>query len=252
MTRARALKSVIRSRIAKTGERYTTARRHVLAARTATRRGALPPAEATPSPAPSPAATAKGTVSDAKVRERTGHGLDHWFEVLDRFGAVEQGHTRAARHLHQDHGVDGWYSQGITVSYERARGLRVLNQRVDGVFEVSASKVVSARPADVVAAVSRPRRRAAWASAADPDLVAALVAALKSSTGFVTRADGLARFRYRWGATVVQWYVEPKPGDKSTITVANARLADAAMIETRRAQWRAALAALAAWLGAQD
>ena len=31
MTRARALKSVIRARVAKTGERYTTARRHVLA-----------------------------------------------------------------------------------------------------------------------------------------------------------------------------------------------------------------------------
>lgn len=30
MTRARALKEVIRARAAKTGERYTTARRHVL------------------------------------------------------------------------------------------------------------------------------------------------------------------------------------------------------------------------------
>ncbi len=252
MTRARALKSVIRSRIAKTGERYTTARRHVLAARAATHRGDPPAVAASPSATTSIATTAKGAVSDRKVRERTGHGLDHWFAVLDRFGAAEQGHTKAARHLHQDHGVDGWYSQGITVSYERARGLRVLNQRVDGVFEVSASKVVSALPAAVVAAVSQPRRRAAWASAADPDLVAALVAALKSSAGFVTRADGLARFRYRWGATVVQWYVERKPGDKSTITVANAKLADGAMLESRRAQWRAALAALAAWLDAQD
>lgn len=252
MTRARALKSVIRSRIAKTGERYTTARRHVLAARATTHRGATPAVAPSPSAAPSRAATAKGAVSDARVRERTGHGLDHWFVVLDQFDAVAKGHTAAARHLRQDHGVDGWYSQGITVSYERARGLRVLNQRVDGVFEVSASKVVSALPADVVAAVSRPRRRAAWTAGVDADLVAALVAALKSSAGFVTRADGLARFRYRWGATVVQWYVEPKPGDKSTITVANAKLADGAMLESRRAQWRAALAALAAWLDAQD
>ena len=30
MTRAKALKNVIRARAAKTGERYTTARRHVL------------------------------------------------------------------------------------------------------------------------------------------------------------------------------------------------------------------------------
>ncbi|HEX7779978.1 MAG TPA: hypothetical protein VF424_12085 [Vicinamibacterales bacterium] len=65
-------------------------------------------------------------------RAKTGRGLDHWFEVLDRFGAVEKGHTAAARHLYDAHGVDGWYAQGITVAYERARGVRGVNQRRDG------------------------------------------------------------------------------------------------------------------------
>ncbi|MGD9904838.1 MAG: hypothetical protein AB7U83_15345 [Vicinamibacterales bacterium] len=252
MTRARTLKSVIRARIAKTGERYTTARRQVLAAR-ASARATPPPAAPTAPPVRSATSSARGAVSEARVRERTGHGLDHWFAVLDRFGAVAQGHTKAARHLREVHGVDGWYSQGITVSYERARGLRAVNQRVGGDFEVSASKVVAAPPGAVVDALGRPRRRAAWSAEVDPALVAALAAAFAPpSKGFVIRPDGLARFRHKWGATTVQWYVEPRAGGKSTITVANARLADAAMVDTRRRQWRAALTALATWLASQD
>lgn len=258
MTRARALKTVIRARISKTGERYTTARRHVLAARGGGSRSSSPAAPAAPSTAATatsvPAASAKGVVSPAKVLERTGHDLDHWFGVLDRFGAVEKGHTATARHLHKDLGVDGWYSQGITVAYERARGLRAVNQRADGVLEVSASKVVAGSPADVAAAISRPRRRAAWIPAADPALAAALAAALTSpaSKGFVLRADGLGRYRYRWGATAVQIYAQAKPGGKTIVTVAHSKLPDAATLEVRRAQWRAALSALAAYLAARD
>ena len=158
MTRARALKQVIRARAAKTGERYTTARRHVLKD---LEQPTVPPARPQSAAAPRAAAagSSKGSVSDAKSLEKTGHGLDHWFDVLDRFGAVEKGHTAAARHLYEAHQVDGWYAQGITVAFERARGVRALNQRCDGEFEVSVSKVVAADTTDVVKAFTETRRR---------------------------------------------------------------------------------------------
>ena len=110
MTRARALKAVIRARAAKTGERYTTARRHVLKD-LVPRLDLVASPGAKPSAAPNvppPAATTKGGLSDAKSREKTGHGLDHWFDVLDRFAGVEKGHTVSARHLYDDHSVPGW------------------------------------------------------------------------------------------------------------------------------------------------
>ncbi len=136
MTRARALKQVIRARAAKTGERYTTARRHVLRELNHTSQGAQG--------AQGAAKKTKSVMSDAAFLKKTGYGPDHWFAVLDRFGAVEKGHTASARHLYKDHGVDGWYAQGITVSYERERGVRAVNQRYDGAFEVSVSKTVVA------------------------------------------------------------------------------------------------------------
>ena len=157
MTRARALKSVIRSRIAKTGERYTTARRHVLAARPPALRASRPrrPCAAR---TPVPTAAAKGSVSDATARARTGHGLDHWFAVLDRVRRGGAGaHRRRPPSVRHAQGA-GWYAQGITVAYERARGVRAVNQRRDGVYEVSATKIVAAGTREVV---DRLQRRAA-------------------------------------------------------------------------------------------
>ena len=248
MTRARALKLIIRARAAKTGERYTTARRHVLKD---LQQGAASPARPLLTAAPRAAAAggSKGTISDAKSQEKTGHGIDHWFEVLDRFGAVEKGHTAAARHLHEAHGVDGWYSQGITLTYERARGVRALNQRYDGAYEVSVSKVVAADTTAVIKAFADKRRRRRWLDGVDAHLVSALSAALDSpaSKGFVVRADGLGRFRYKWDGTTVQIYLLPKPG-KVSVVVTNAKLSGVSMVNERREQWRIALKALAALL----
>jgi hypothetical protein len=241
MTVARALKQVIRERAAKTGERYTTARRHVLAA--------VAPRAAAPAPPvrPAPPAPTKGSVSDAKAIEKTGHGLDHWFAVLDRFGAVEKGHAAAARHLNDDHKVPGWYSQGITVAYERARGVRALNQRCDGEYEVSVSKVIPAGTARAIKAFTDARLRKRWIGNVDPKLAAALTTAVtgKASKGFVVRPDGQARFRYKWDGSIVQFYLYPKPGGKISLVVQHTKLAGAEAVEERRAQWKAAFGAIA-------
>jgi hypothetical protein len=198
-------------------------------------------------PATPAAVTSKGGLSDARSREKTGHGLDHWFAVLDRFGAVEKGHTASARHLYDTHGVDGWYAQGITVAYERARGVRGVNQRCDGEYEVSASKVIAADAATIIAAISEPRRRRQWTSGVDGDLVRGLAAALdgKGAKGFVVRPDGLGRFRYKWGDSTVQFYLTPKPGHKVSVVVSNMKLPSAAHVEARRTMWRGVLAAVA-------
>ena len=249
MTRARALKAVIRSRIAKTGERYTTARRHVLKELAPPLAPVVRSRQPTSAPAPVAASPvkAKGGLSDAKAREKTGHGLDHWFSVLDRFGGAEKGHTAMARHLYDDHAVPGWYSQGITVAYERTRGLRDVNQRCDGEYEVSVSKVVPATTQEIVRALTEPSRRKRWTTEVEPTLVKALAAALArpGAKGVVVRPDNLGTLRYKWGETSVQIYIAPKPGGKVSVVATNGKLADAAMVEARRAIWRKALAGLA-------
>jgi hypothetical protein len=248
MTRAAALKKIIRARAAKTGERYTTARRHVL---TELQKPSTAPARTAKAPAPRTATSAasRGSVSNATALAKTGRDLAHWFAVLDRFGAVEKGHTAAARHLNGSHQVPGWYAQGITVAYERARGLRALNQRGDGAYEVSVSKVVSGSAAGVITAFKASSRRQ-WMKGVDSELRKALAAALDDpgSKGFVLRPDGQGRFRSKWDGTTVQFYLLPKKGDKVSVVVTNTALPHAALVDERRMQWRTTLNALAEYL----
>ena len=251
MTRARALKQVIRARAKKTGERYTTARRHILREVNDDKPKGLSPQEAEISPRgatkpPSPAAT-KGGLSDAKAIEKTGHDLAHWFGILDRFGGIEKGHTASTTFLSENYQVPGWYCQGIVVAYERARGKRVMNQRCDGAFEVSVSKVIGATTPDLVKAFTNAKRRDKWAIDADAGLVKALEAALKDakSKGFVTRPDGQSRFRFKWDGTTVQFNLYPKGPGKTSIVAQQMKLRDAGEVERHRGLWKTAFTALA-------
>ena len=163
--------------------------------------------------------------------------------MLDKFGAIDKGHTKAADHLYSEHGVPGWYCQGITVAYERARGRRGMNQRCDGSYEVTVSKVMAASPAAIIKTIKAQR----WADGIDADLLKALSASFKNkkSKGFVIRPDGQARFRYKWDSTTVQFNMYPKGPGKTSFVVSNTNLQSADSVETCRAKWKAAFNAIA-------
>jgi hypothetical protein len=241
MTRARALKQVIRARAAKTGERYTTARRHILR-----ELNHAPTASAAPVAPVAPAST-KGGLSDAKTIEKTGHDLAHWFDVMDRFGGVEKGHTALTGHLSEKYEVPGWYCQGIVVAYERERGKRVMNQKCDGSFEVSVSKVIAATTPALVKALSDPKQRKRWGAKADVALVKALEAGLRypKSKGFVTKPNGEARYRFKWDAMTVQFNLYPKGPGRTSIVASQQKLSGPEAVEPYRALWKTALAAIA-------
>ncbi len=263
MTQLKKLKKKIRSRSKKTGESYAAARRQVLEARrksSAARPGILrlPPSPTpaigkTPAPTPKKGA-AKGTVSDAAVLKKTGHGLDHWFAVLDAFGAAEKGHKASATHLYESHGVPGWHCQMITVAYERARGLRATNQSCTGGFQVSVSKTLKATVAEVADSLGNARRRGQWLAEADPELARALEAAFKGPKArTITVKDAVnARLRYPWDGKAVEIRITGKPKGGSTVVADNTDLPDASSVEDRRTRWRAALEALSVHLSRSE
>ena len=239
MTEDRTLKHAIRTRAAKTGESYTAARVHVLKA---LRKRDPKPAPAPAPPSPPPAAG----LSDPAVVAKTGHRLDHWFAVLDAFRAGEKGHTATARHLREDHGIPGWHAQGITVAWERARGLRAVNQAASG-FQVAVSKMVPADLETTLAAL-RPASRKAWLAGADPGLRRALEAALAAGGKGLVRGPKRSRVRYKWDGASVELVFEPR-GKGTSVVASNTKLKDAKQVAERRAQWRAALDALKNGIG---
>jgi hypothetical protein len=234
MTEDRNLKHAIRARAAKTGESYTAARIHVLKAL----QKRAPKARVAPAPPTSPRPSG---LSDAAVLAKTGRRLDHWFGLLDAFRAGEKGHTAAARHLREDHGIPGWHAQGITVAYERARGLRAVNEAASG-FQVAVSKMV---PADLETTLSalRPSVRKSWLAGADPGLRRALEAALAPGAKGLVRGPKRSRVRFKWDGTSVELVFEPR-GKGTSVVASNTKLKDAKQVAERRGQWRVALDAL--------
>lgn len=257
MTEQKKLKQAIRARSQKTGESYTAARRQVLLARetpeikevTVEVEAPAPPV-ASPEPAPA-VAKAKSGVSEESVRKQTGHGLDHWFAHLDAFGAATLGHTAIAAHLHKDLGIPGWYAQGITVAYERARGLRQVNQSSTGKFQVSVSRTVPVSVAEVADALRSAARRAAWLEGAAPELVQAVEAAFTGSKPreVKTKGSDTAWLRFPWEGSTVEIRVMGKPKGGATVYATNEGLAGPEHVERRREQWRVALEGLKRHLG---
>jgi hypothetical protein len=252
MTLQKRLKKAIRTRSEKTGESYTSARRQVLLALDRQEEAAKPPeppAPALPPPSSTPPAK-KGQVSDESARKTTGHGLDHWFAVLETFGAEAKGHTAAAAHLYNEHGVPGWHAQGITVAFERSRGLREMNQSCAGTFQVSVSKTVPATVAEVIDALKSADRRAAWLAGADPGLAEALDAAFTGDKPSEVKTKGAdyAWVRFRVEGRTVEIRITAKPTGASVVAD-NSNLSGPERVEPRRAQWRAALEGLRRHLG---
>ncbi|MBA3235366.1 MAG: hypothetical protein H0T59_05155, partial [Chloroflexi bacterium] len=142
MPNQKAFKQRVRTRMTKTGESYTTARAQLL------RKGSDPeglpeqPADEAPdatlAPADQPTDATPSTdaeallTSDDAILRATGRGSGDWFGLLDGWGAQERRHPEIARWLMNEHGVDGWWAQNLTVSYERARGLRARHQMTSG------------------------------------------------------------------------------------------------------------------------
>jgi hypothetical protein len=213
MTRQKSFKRLVRARMEKTGESYSAARASLLAANEPT---------ATEGPTL--------TMSDDAIRRRTGHGWEHWFDLLDEWGGTHRSHTDAARWLQEVHGSGGWNSQAIVVSYERARGLRAVGEHADG-FTVTASKAVAV-PVDRLyeAFVEEPLRRE-WL----PD------AELRERTATRPRS---ARFDWGDNGTRVVVGFEAKGGAKSTASLAHEKLPDAAEAERMKAFWRERVAVL--------
>lgn len=81
--------------------------------------------------------------TDDAIRERTGHAWEDWVDLIDAGPGRQAGHTAIAAWVHAEHGVDGWWAQGVTVGYERITGLRLPGQMPDGSFSVSRSRVLA-------------------------------------------------------------------------------------------------------------
>ena len=221
MTRQKSFKRLVRARMEKTGESYTAARATVLAA---------PDAKLGEGPTL--------TISDDAIRSRTGRGWEEWFDLLDESGAIDKTHTEIARWLREERVIDGWSSQAVTVSYERARGLRAVGERPEG-FSVTAQKTVAVPVDRLYEAFVDESLRERWL----PD------GELRERTATKPRS---ARFDWGDGETRVIVGFIAQGEAKSTAALEHARIPDDQEAERMKAYWRERLSALKSRLEAGE
>jgi pimeloyl-ACP methyl ester carboxylesterase len=213
MTRQKSFKRLVRARMEKTGESYTAARATLLVAD-----------EAEPPEAPAL------TMSDEAIRRRTGRGWEEWFDLLDESDAAEWPHRETARWLREEVGIGGWDAQSVTVSYERARGLRAPGERPGG-FSATAQRTVAVPVERLYEAFLDESQRARWL----PD------AELRERTATKPKS---ARFDWGDGDTRVVVGFTAQGEAKSTVAIEHERLADAEEAERMKAFWRGRLGTL--------
>jgi hypothetical protein len=150
-------KRLVRGRMQKTGEAYTTARAQLLEQK--------PPAAAVPS----------GTIdyaklagrSDAILKQKTGCTWVRWIKALDHVQAYTWSHREIAQYVHEKYKIPGWWAQTVTVGYERIKGLRTIGQRRDGSFEASKSRTFAVPIVRLYRAFHDSRTRARWLPGVD-------------------------------------------------------------------------------------
>jgi hypothetical protein len=127
MTKQASFKRRIRERMEKTGERYAAARR------------ALTPPTAPPG---SRLWVSQPEWTDEVIRTNTGKSWNEWCDVIEAWPGHTDGHTAIARYILDTTDLNGWWSQGVTVGYERITGLRLPHQMADGTFTASKSRTM--------------------------------------------------------------------------------------------------------------
>ena len=183
----------------------------------------------------------KGPVSDEAISKATGRDWKEWCRLLDADGAAKMNHGEIARHVHDKYLADagmsnpGWWSQSVTVGYERMRGLRAHHEKPGG-FEISKSKTIDAPIARVYKAWHSAAVRRKWL--ADPDIDVSTATENKSM-----------RFAWVDGKSRAQASFMDK-GGKTAVVVTHYKLKDSKGAEKMKKYWGAQLDALAEHLGA--
>ena len=211
MPKQKDLKRIVRIRMQKTGESYTTARLYLVRKKESVEDFA-----------------AKAGMSDASVKKATGRAWAEWVKLLDAAKAAEKPHREIARYL-SSLGTSDWWSQMVTVGYERIRGLRERGQRRGGGYDATKSRTFAVPVAKLFDAFAKPRTRSKW------------LAGVKVRT---SRANKTMRLDMADGTRVAIGFLSKGP-KKSAVAIQHSKLADKATASKMKQWWGERFDALA-------
>ena len=213
MPTGKDLKRLVRARMKKTGESYTAARAQILNKTTNVR---LKP------DATNVRDYAKlAGMSDAKLKDATGCTWERWVKTLDKAGAAKMSHREIAKTV-AFFKTPSWWTQMVTVGYERIRGLREKGQQRGGGFRTTKSRTIGIPLGDVYEAFSDPALRKRWLP----------------GDAVIKSASPKKRVRLAWkdgSSAIVGFYARGE--SKSLVAVEHGDFPDKATADAMKAKW---------------
>lgn len=183
------------------------------------------------------------STSDASVRKATGRTWAEWFAYLNGWATPAHDHKAVAAHL-ASIGVPPWWSQMVTVEWERSTGRRAVHQTTRG-FEAQVSKSVPATPEECWEAFAKKSAAQKWLG---PDCTAELKAggAWRDPNGVATvssatkpRRIGLSWTAHgRRKAHRVEVQFLPTKSGSTSVRITHSGLASERAVEASKAMWR--------------
>jgi hypothetical protein len=227
MTRNKDLKRIIRGRMKKTGESYTAARAHL-----------IPKTKPKTPVARTVNHSAVAGMRNAAVAAKTGRTWEEWVRVLDADGAAVMPHRDIAALVHEKHGVGSWWTQMVTVGYERIKGLRDRGQRRGGSYEAGKSKTFHVPVSALFEAWADDAARRRWLDGVQP---------------VVRTATPRKSMRLQWpDGTIVVVGFTAKGNAKGVLSIVHTKLRDKSAADKAKQYWADRLDALAALLAARS
>ena len=147
MPKDKDLKRLVRDRMKKTGESYTAARLQLLKKDKRI--------ESTQD-----LAKIAG-MSEASVSKKTGRTWAEWVQLLDAADATNKSHREIAEYV-SSLGTPSWWTQMVTVGYERIRGLRERGQQRSGGYQITKSRTFGVSVARLFSAFTSTKLCGRW------------------------------------------------------------------------------------------
>jgi len=228
-------KRFVRARMKKTGEAYTAARAQILKKSKSKRVSTLRASSSITRRSTSAVDyAALAGMSDDVIKAKTGCTWERWVRALDHQGAETMSHREIAALVKKSYKIADWWTQTVTVGYERIKGLRAKGQRRDGTYEASKSRTFDVPVKKLFDAWADERTRKRW---------------LNAATVRIRTATEPKSMRLDWNdESIIAVGFMPKGEAKSSVAIQHTKLPDRETANHLKEYWADRLDALGAVL----
>jgi len=190
-------------------------------------------------------AASKTSMSDESVQKATGRVWSEWFAYLDKWAKKDTTHKEVAQHL-SGIGVKPWWSQMVTVEWERHAGKRAVNQTTRG-YEVGVSRTVPATAEECEKHFATTAAFAKWMGKGSKVSLKTKSWSDPHGSGTITSTLAGKRMCIAWTPNgterkeklEVQFF--PTKTGKTSVRITHTGLASSGDVERRRTDWGEAL-----------